>query len=149
MSAPRPKKILLPTNASFILQPLQLCQDIQQVSYQLNAPLTSTPVFSFKLQGSNDIDAVISDQSAFQNTGTAGTTANWVDMTLPSGSVHGTGFTVTLPGVSVSWNGAAALSCIIDVTDPPWALRLVGTYTSGGVAGLVMSIIPQLRGPRV
>ena len=116
----------LATNASATF-PVINVQRAKSLRIQVTGATTSTPVGTFKLQGSES-PLVESDLNS------AGSAALWTDMTLPSGSVHGTGFTFSGPSVSVSWDGSATLNLMIDILDPPSFMRLVWTRTGGGSA---------------
>jgi hypothetical protein len=118
----------VPTNATYTFAPVH-ARHLMNVRYQVTAANTSTPVYTFKLQGSED-PLVAVDIAA----GTS--TATWTDLTLPAGSVHGTtaDLTFTGPAVSASWAGANALNMLINVSAPPTWVRLVATRTSGGSA---------------
>ena len=117
-----------PTNTSYTF-PIIDCTQLRNVRIHITADNTSTPVMTFKVQGSES-------PTAHQDMTDGGTRAHWVDMTLPAGSVHGTStdLTFSAPAVNVSWAGGSALNFMIDMADVPSYIRLVATRTGGGSA---------------
>lgn len=91
---------------------------------------TSTPVGTFKLQASDDVEKVERDKVA----GTS--TATWFDVTLPDGCVHihstATGVSFTGPDIEIDNDGTAAALFSINVFCPWARMRLVYTRTIGG-----------------
>jgi hypothetical protein len=106
----------------------QDCAQYANLRVYAAAANTSTPVGTFKLQGSEN--------------GTA-----WFDVTLPLGSVHGSGFTApSAAAVSVAWDGTAALSACINVEWPFRYMRYVWTRSSGGNASVFFAVRAGWRG---
>jgi hypothetical protein len=117
-----------PTNTSYTF-PIINMQRAKSVRIQLTAANTSTPVISFKVQGSESplVEADLNNATS---------TALWTDLTLPAGCVHGVTADLVFSGptVSIAWAGASTLNCLIDLLDPPTYIRVVATRTGGGSA---------------
>lgn len=139
----RPATLLgpVPTNVDAVTAPVQ-CGNLQNVRFQVKAANTSTPISVFKLQGSDDPQVSFDIRKGIA--GTVNETAQWTDITMPAGSVHGTNasFTFTGPAVTAGWDGTIAMNAIFNVQNPSAYMRLVFDNTSGGsaVASLIVKV---------
>lgn len=99
-----------------------LCENKKAVRLQFSAANTGGPIGTIQVFGTDD-DRAATDAggpTAASGPQPAADTATWTPMTLPAGSVHGTGFTGTLPDVAPAYDGTAAgLNIEIILLDPP------------------------------
>lgn len=132
------------TNASFTGRAND-CRDVDSLRVVVTAPNTSTPVYTVKLQGSEDVAEVHGAILAGDLSG--GSVATWFDVELPDGTWEPSS-TFTDPAadtITLAWNGVAALVMALNIEKPYAYMRLVGTRTGGGSASAYWRAVAGAR----
>jgi hypothetical protein len=115
------------------------CTGKNRARFACSAGITGTPVQKIKLFGSDD-PRVFAD-IANEVYATGNETAQWAQLRIPLGSVHGSGFTTpTDTVVEIDWAGTTALNMLLNLEHPFRFLRLFFDSQSGGTANTSLQV---------